>query len=236
MYIDKRFSGEIGKEYQLFKLSVPHHGELQNLIKDLIKKFVVKKKAKEIEVVECGTGIGYTTLRIIEASKKIKLVSVDNELVMQEQAINNLSKFSKRITYVNNDILSYLKTLEDKSVEIFVSAMTIHNFEEQYRLDIFSEIGRALKPGGLFINGDIFNHQDRMTHVKNLTEQILAFDEIDKVGRKDLKEFWIHHYLEDELKRMTIENQIGVLAKVGIKASCTYTRRMEAIVAGNKKS
>ena len=227
----KRFHGLAGQEYDLFRLVCPHLDEFQAKVGETLKKRAIK------EVLEIGCGTGITTRVILNAKKTVKVIAIDNEKNMIQQARKNISR--KRVRFVLQDALAFLKKLPDDSIEVVASAFTIHNFHRNYRLQVFKEIHRVLKKGGLFVNGDKYVHDDPKRFKKELRWQFNKFREVyDSLGRPDLRKEWIKHYAEDARPQLIMKE--GVFKKqmkdIGFwKIKRVYRKRTEAVYVAEKR-
>ncbi|MDQ5939838.1 MAG: hypothetical protein QG557_786, partial [Pseudomonadota bacterium] len=84
------FSGIIGKEYDMLNLICPQATKMSHLVGETLAQFAERKKNDTLNVVELGGGTGITTLALLNAAENTRILSVDNEPVMQEQAKNHL--------------------------------------------------------------------------------------------------------------------------------------------------
>lgn len=231
----KRFSDILGEDYRLFKLAVPHHDELQRCVGEQTSTLVSASKPPLI--LEGGAGTGITTSELLRANPTAHVLAVDNEEVTFHQARRVLGNESKRVTFVHSDLLEYLLSLDSHSVDVFASAWTLHNFTPKYRSFLFTEIARTLKPGGVFVNGDKYALNSIREHKRSLQKQIKQFGVFECLGRSDLKEEWIKHYLEDEEVKITESEQKSILKELGFtNIETTYRKGMEAIIVAQKQN
>lgn len=231
----KKFSEEIGEEYDIFPLAVPHYDEMQSRVGELINNYLATVPDRNIQIVEGGCGTGLTTRYLVEADPKITVVAIDNEKVMLEQAEKALAKYADRITFVQEDLLHSIAKMKD--VKIFVSGFCIHNLPPDYRRELFKEIGRALAPAALFINCDKIAHDNEDEHRQALKEQVEAFHVFTEHGKPELEDEWTKHYIElDDPIRLTETEQIDALSLAGFtNIEWVFRRRMDAIVQAIKK-
>jgi len=233
----KRFQGKIGEDYDLFSLSCPHHDELQGTIGKIIKQYLQNSDQETISVLEIGHGTGITSNIILSSDKRITLDAVDNESNMIVPASENLKEYEGRFSLITQDGLEYIKK-KSKSYDIFVSAFTIHNFEQDYRKQFLTEIYRVLKPDGIFINADKYVHNDNELQQKDLEWQIAKFKEVyDAINRPDLRDEWIKHYLEDLKEDVIMREQeaIQIIQKLGFKnIQKRFRKHMEAVIYAQK--
>jgi len=237
--IDKRFYGKAGGEYDLFKLACPHYEELHKTLGETLREAFESSDKESIIVLEIGCGTGFTTEIILKSDPRIKVIAVDNEEVMINQAKRLLSDYSSegRVTFVHEDCLGYLKSLQENSVDAFVSGFTLHNFDQDFRSELIIELFRVLRNGGLFINADKYAQESKKEHQKELDWQLKQFnDKFSEINRADLKEEWTKHYLEDN-DNSTIMNESEAIKKMQmagfVDVRKIYRKHMEAIMVAS---
>jgi ubiquinone/menaquinone biosynthesis C-methylase UbiE len=219
---DAMFSGVIGQEYQMLKLICPFAAEMSRLVGVEVGTYC-QHKSEPQSVLELGGGTGITTLSVLSADERIKVLSVDNEPVMQNQAKQNLQAWidNGRLAFSTDDALSALRKLEDASFDIVASAYTLHNFEADYRLLVIQEIFRVLKLGGQFINGDRYALDDINAHTRCTQKEVFGyFKVLTEINRLDLLEHWIIHLFSDESENHIMRESVAVkqLNEVGFQA------------------
>jgi len=209
---DAMFAGIMGEEYALLKLICPLATEMSRLVGEEVAAYVEKRPDTQ-QLVELGGGTGVTTLSLLTASDRVRILSVDNEPTMQNQARRSLEAWvdSGRLQFCLKDALSALQDLDADSVDIVASAYTLHNFENQYRERVIGEIYRVLKPGGLFANGDRYALDDGLAHTR-LTQQEVAgyFKVLNDMQRPDLLEQWVLHLFSDESEPRIMRESVAL--------------------------
>ena len=178
---EKRFSGKIGEDYDLFKRASSHHDEFQyNGGLELLKYFINQSK-EEINVLEIGCGTGITTGIILRADRRIKLTSIDSEKVMIDQSKTKLKLFKKdRLKFILDDAFEYLQKTKEDTFDAVVSAYTIHNFERNYRELVLKEIYKKLRESGLFINADKYYFGNTTKDKRHSDWQLKRFNQFDQ--------------------------------------------------------
>ncbi len=235
----RRFCEVTGKEYDLFPLSVlggPEGYEaFQQQVALLAKGLLEQSFPCEVwQVVEGGCGTGHTTRLLLETMSGISLTAIDNEPVMLAQSKQHVSEAN--VTWVEADILAFLRSQPTGSCDAFVSAFTLHNLAPSDRQALIREVGRVLKKGGVYVNGDKVAQDNEDRHTRCLNEQMEAFRIFDTVGRPDVRAEWEVHYRADDAIRFTEAEQTECLVEAGFDAvEVSFRRRMDVITAAVKK-
>ncbi|MFT7616278.1 MAG: tRNA (cmo5U34)-methyltransferase [Candidatus Woesearchaeota archaeon] len=234
----KRFHKKLGKDYDLLIAAMPSYEELQNTLGTQIGNHTHAKNSKSLQVLEIGCGTGLTTAQILAADQRLEIDSIDNEPVMLKQAKDDLASKNNRVTLIQQDALTYLKSAQPQTYDVIASAFTLHNFHHSYRTKVLQQIYRVLKPDGLFVNADKYAQDDLIKHNKELAWQLKQFDDVFlPANRVDLRDEWVKHYEEDnEIEIVMIEGKtIDEMKNMGFKNLKTVWRKhMEAIVVAHK--
>ncbi len=234
---DTRFSGNLGKEYDIFYQAVPYllglEKELGKILKEYIDKHWPQDFDGKIMVYDGGCGTGTTTEVALEADKRIHVIAIDNESVMLSQAREKLQKYKDRVTFIEADLLEAVKGFKD--IQVFVSGFTIHNLSLAYRANLFKELGRVIVPCGLFINVDKVARNDETMHQKDLQAEFEMFKYFGKHGHPELEKGWTEHYLEDDKIRLTEKEYKDALENSGFKDVRFQSREYIDVIAITEK-
>ena len=159
---DARFAEALGgSEYEDLLIAVEYYNEFQAETGKALQEYITEycHDQESIQVLEAGPGTGITTLELLKADPRVKVVSVDNEPKMLDAVKARFAKMEglpERVSFVLADILSFLETVEDGSLDAFASVYTLHNFTPAFRRQVIELIAKKPKQGGIFINGDKF--------------------------------------------------------------------------------
>lgn len=192
---EHRYRGILADEYRLVKLSYPHIDEFQGKVGERIRRYSEIHGEASLRILEIGCGDGLTTDVILSASEHICLVAIDIESEMIKRAEENLSgwKGNRHFELIMADALTYLRSVPEGSFDIVASAWTLHNLNTSYRLSVLKSIYKALKPKGLFVNGDKFAPSDDLHHEHLVTQMKRFFDAYIPIGQYEfLRDFVIH--------------------------------------------
>lgn len=209
---DALFSGVIGENYEMLNLICPLAVKMSHLVGETLNNYA-QNQNETLMVVELGGGTGITTLALLNACENVRILSVDNEPVMQEQAKKALTQWvdSAQLAFSPNDALTALKNLPNASVDVIASAYTFHNFERAYREQVIQEMFRVLKTGGMFINGDRHALDDISAHTFETQKEVAEYFRILIAENKlDLLQHWIIHLFNDESENYIMRESIAL--------------------------
>jgi ubiquinone/menaquinone biosynthesis C-methylase UbiE len=194
----ERFSGDFGKNYDIFHEAVPWHEEFQDSIVKVLKDAFIGKN--DITLLEAGFGTGLTTKKVLEQLPEAHITAIDNVALMEEKTKEYIpDDMLKNTHFVIGDLLEELQKIATGSIDGFYSGYVLHNIEKETRANIFNEIYRVLKPGGVFVNGDRIAHDDieeEKVALANAIDNCGVF--IKKYNNADFYLEWVRHYLRDE--------------------------------------
>lgn len=236
---DALFSGVIGQDYHLLKQLSPLSIKMSELVGHAVAARALTPE-QTLDVVELGGGTGITTLAILSAHPQIKLLSVDNEPVMQNQAKQRLHEWfvQQKLLFCGNDALTALRALPDASVDVVASAYTLHNFVNDYRVLVIKEIWRVLKPGGQFINGDRYALDDIVLHTRLTQEEVSRyFNILIGLNKLDVLEHWIVHLFSDESENHLMRETpaLAQLKAIGFSdIQLSHRQQVNALVTATK--
>ena len=196
---DNLFTGPIGAEYDMLRLMCPNHALLARRVGETVGAW--RPESGPLSGLEIGCGTGISTLALLAARDNLTLIAIDSAAKMLEQAKVNLAQYvsAHRVRFVESDALSALRAQQDASLDVVASNYAIHNFRDDYRAAVIDDIFRALKPGGLFVNGDRYALDDRAAHLADTQTMVRRWFKLFRdMNRLDLLEDWIVHLYGDE--------------------------------------
>lgn len=245
---DARFAEILGgEEYDDLLIALEFYNEFQNQTGKTLKEYIINncEGQESVRVLEAGPGTGITTLELLKADPRVKVVSVDNEPKMLDAVKGRFAKIDElkdRVEFVMADILHFLESCEDESFDAFASVYTLHNFTPDFRRKVIGLIAKKLKKGGIFINGDKYAESDE-AHAADLANEIKSFDkfetaaaEAEKAGDEEranhlrtLKREWTAHTMDDNHNKITVEEQNEMFAELGFK-DVEWGKRFDLVV------
>jgi tRNA (cmo5U34)-methyltransferase len=205
--------------------SIPHHKELHTEIVKYVRKNFVANKI--YSVLDLGVGTGLTSKLIQLELPKTEFDLVDFSKKMLDGAKKRLG--TKKVNYIFGD---YSKIKFKKKYDIIVSVIGIHHQNDKGKSILFKKIASLLKPGGVFIFGDLVTYKDQKIAALN---QALHFHHLveKSTDAKTLKEWAHHHLFLNNLA--TIEDQIEWLNGAGLKTKIILLKTNTALIICTKK-
>lgn len=232
---DARFAEVLGgEEYDDLLIALEFYDEFQSDTGKALKEYIVEHcpDAETLKVLEAGPGTGITTIELLKADPRVRVVSVDNEPKMLEAVkarFAQVAELKERVDFVQADILAFLESQEDNSFDAFASVYTLHNFTPEFRKKVIQLIAKKLKAGGLFVNGDKYAEDDVDNHRQDLENELNNFNKFIPAAEKAeqagdlaraqhlrlLKDEWSNHTLEDDKNKITVKEQEEMLEELG---------------------
>lgn len=115
-------------------------------------KFIEKNEIKTI--LEIGTAIGYSAIRMALVNKNIHIVSIERDQERYIEAVKNIKKFKldKRITLILGDALDLNVDLTDKFDMLFIDAA-----KGQYT-KFFNKFSKNIEDDGVIVSDNMNFH------------------------------------------------------------------------------
>ena len=118
-------------------------------------------RSENIRILDLGVGTGYLTHKIIEEFPNTSVVAIDAAEMMIDKAKIRLKEQLGQITFKAASFQELPDKIKDiTGLDAVVSAFALHHLLKEEKLKLFQYVHSILKPGGWFINCDIFNAVD----------------------------------------------------------------------------
>lgn len=161
------------------------------------------KKHQATNILEIGSAIGYSAIRMALVSPEIHVTTIERDDVRYEKAVKNIKDFGleKQIHIIHDD--AFAVELEDKYDLIFIDAA-----KSQY-IKFFEKFEKNLKPSGTIISDNLSFHG----LVEN-KEQIELSKNVKGLVRK-INEYieFLKNHSEFETTFFSVGDGIGVSVK-----------------------
>lgn len=155
-------------------------------------------------VLELGTGTGETSRRVLAHHPDARLVGVDESAQMMSVARDVLPAPA-----IEGLIVQGIEDpLPDGPFDLVISALTIHHLNGPGKADLFERVARVMRPGALFVMGDVIVPENPADAVTPLTPE---YDMPDR--REDLLDW---------------------LAAAGFEAGVTWTFKDLVVIRSTK--
>lgn len=163
------------------------------IMKDEGIKFLISfiKENKIKDILEIGTAVGYSAIRMASVSKDIKVTSIERDQERYLEAVKNIkqAKLEDRVDLIFNDALNV--KLNSKFDLIFIDAAKGKNIE------FFENFEKNLKSGGYIITDNLkfhgyvdMNLEDiESRNIRGLVRKIRKYVEFLKENKKYQTEF-----------------------------------------------
>ncbi len=187
------------------KRVIPGYEDLHRTIEQSLTEFTATHAITK--VLDLGIGTGITAERIMKLVPDAELTAVDFSDAMLQGAKRRLQNY--KVQWITGD---YAEVDFGKDFDVVISVIGMHHQTHEGKQAMFKKIFNALKPGGVFLFGDLMTHKDEKKaalsdakHYHSLVEQ--AIDETTLTE-------WAHHHKFLNLLA-PVEDQIQWLKEVG---------------------
>lgn len=204
--------------------AIPYHKEIHRQIAAYIQKHF--KRDYAYSVLDLGAGTGITSRIIKDILPKTHFDLVDFSQRMLNGAKKQLG--NKNVHYIKTD---YARMKFDCKYNIILSVIGFHHQTHAGKKRLIKKIYRALKPGGVFVLGDLVTYRNKLVAATN---NALHFHHLveKSSNRKTLAE-WAHHHMF--LNRLeAIEDLEAWMGDIGFKIIKKYHRFNTALIIGKK--
>ena len=200
--------------------SIPFHKEIHTLIAEFLKKNF--KADREYSVLDLGAGTAITTKLIQDKLPKSTFDIVDFSKTMLDGAKKKMG--TKNVRYFLEDF-SQMKF--DRQYDIIVAVIGVHHQTHAGKKRLFKLIYKQLKPGGVFIFGDLVTYKD--DHKKALNHAKHFKHLVDYSTDEKTLEEWAHHHMF--LNNLApIEDQLEWLEEAGFKNKTAFLKFNTALL------
>lgn len=160
---------KVSKRYEEYFLDTmhSHNDRVLNLLTKEIRKKQEKEDNHRLQILDLACGTGYNSRYLQGKGVDGDYTLVDLSKGMLQEARANGMEFSK-VTYVNRDMLSFLKSSPNASFDIIICMWAI---KYQPPKKIIVECERVLKDGGLMVS--IVNTADTLPQMRRLYPKLL---------------------------------------------------------------
>ncbi|MEM4215322.1 MAG: methyltransferase domain-containing protein [Candidatus Pacearchaeota archaeon] len=188
------------KKFSKWNKSVPRYNEFQKMIVECI----TKTPSEKIDVLDLGIGKGGTAIPLLNKFTNANYEGVDNS----DEAIQNSKRTLKKFKNVLLVLEDFLNFETDKRFDVIIAALSFHHLEKKDKINLLKKIKKWLKPGGIFIWGDIVKLEDEKMDKKaadyfeEYRNAVLTEEEKNKIKEHIKKGIHVFNTI-DEMKHMS---------------------------------
>lgn len=146
-------------------------------------------------VLELGCGTGNDSARLAGAGYSVTAADVSGEAIGQARA-----RFGSMVTFLVADVTRPLP-FPDKGFDAVMSNVALHMFPDRVTRVVFAEVGRLVRPGGLFVF-HVNALEDRPLRARNLPARELEPDYVAEESGQTM-----HFFSEPYLRELLSEWQ-----------------------------
>lgn len=204
--------------------AIPFHKEVHARIALLLGQRY--KRSAAVRVLDLGVGTGITSAFVRQVLPQCRLDVVDFSKRMLDHCRRKLG--GERVRYRLGD---YSQLTFKDAYDMVVSVVGVHHQTDAGKRKLFKKIFRLLKPGGVFIFGDLVTYKDEDAAAYN---QALHFHHLVQCAsdKKALAEWAHHHLFLNDLA--PIEAQVRWLKEAGFKVKVEFLKMNTALLVCEK--
>jgi tRNA (cmo5U34)-methyltransferase len=156
--IREHFEKEAAVFDRLFFKVMPYYEEMMTAVVDSLPF----AKGGKLSFCDLGCGTANLTLKLLAGFPRSRVSCVDMAERMIEAAKLKTAGYGPRVSFWQGDIRDF----RYGSYDAVVSSLVLHHLEKKEKPAFYRKLLRALKPGGVFFNIDIFLSPD--PHLQSL--------------------------------------------------------------------
>jgi len=234
----KQFWDNMAEEYDLLRIVYPYLDRFQDSVLLALQENSRGWGGRKMRGLEIGCGTGDTTWKILLGVPGVELTAVDKSPDMIELAKKKIKspQLKANVRFEEGDALDVTHSFEEGEFDFVVSSWTVHNFDPQYRRDVFGEVECILKEGGLFVLADKIAYDNPKLHRKSYEFMKNRYDLLRKLGKPEVAQHWLkHNEFDNQPERRLTESRVrSELRNVGFRdirkvfrqqVDATYTAR-----------
>lgn len=169
---------KVSKKYEQYFLDImhPHNDRVLHLLEKEIRKRQNNQDNNRLQILDLACGTGYNSRYLISKGIDADYTLVDLSKGMLHAARENMD--STKVTFVNQDMLSFLKETSNDSFDIVICMWAI---KYQPPKKVINECKRVLKKGGLM--AVIVNTADTLPQMRKLYPKLVMHNwrKVEKV-------------------------------------------------------
>ena len=181
-YLENLLPASSGAADVLEKYAEINHVPIINRSSMHMINLILKMKQPE-KILEVGTAIGYSALRMLEGASKANIVTIEKDANRYQEAITNIKeqKRDNQIEVIFGDAAEVMQELAEKKLQydvIFIDAA-----KGQYQV-YFDLADKMLMPGGVLITdnvlfrGMVFSNEEVPKKYKTLVRKLRSYNEM----------------------------------------------------------
>ncbi|MGB0909140.1 MAG: class I SAM-dependent methyltransferase [Nitrospirales bacterium] len=221
----KQFFDSIVEGYdQAIELCVPRYDEMLWAI-----VYYLPSGWKPLNILELGCGSGNLSELVAKMFPRANLCLIDQSEKFLSSCRSRLQKY-KTIEYIHADF-SEMK-FEPSTFDLVVSSIAIHHLLDTEKFNMFNNIHRWLRPGGVLAFSDQYagaTNDLYQKHIKQWKQE--AIDQ--GLGQKKWKQ-WMDHQKEHDC-HVPLHTQIQWLQRIGYASvDCTWRYLLWTVLHSQK--
>ncbi len=147
MTVGQAFDQSVETYDNWMKLALPSYDEIFSTATELIPF----DETETIEVLDLGAGTGLFSEQVFVKYPRGQFVLYDLAPKMLDIARKRFKQYAKQFEYAVVDYRDFQST---RKYDLVISSLSIHHLSNSEKKNLFGQVHRSLKDGGVFINVD----------------------------------------------------------------------------------
>lgn len=182
----------------------------------------------EISVLELGSGTGYVTEMVLRANPAAAVTCIDMDPAML--AVARRKETLRGVSFLEGDIRD---VWPDDRFDLVVTSLCLHHLPDPDRAAVVARVHETLRPGGVFVNGDVFKGATPEEEEENCRLWRLAMAETGLPA--DEAAAMLARREQNAAGLDTLPGYLQKMNAAGFgRIACPYRHSIYAIVAGDR--
>jgi trans-aconitate methyltransferase len=161
---------------------------------------------------DLACGPGAISQRLLQRFPEVQCVAVDYDPVLLAIGKGALGTMGDRLRWVEADLMqgSWIDQLGDTQIDAVLSTTALHWLPSDRLVGLYQQIGKLLRPGGIFLNGDDLQFPPHLPTFQTLAKTVQANQEQDAFQvqqQEDWQNWWQAIAQEADLADLLAERQ-----------------------------
>ncbi len=122
--------------------------------------------------IDLACGPGSLSQRLLQRFPQAKCIAIDFDPVLLAMGQANLGNFDDRLQWLEADlmVLDLGEKYADAQIDAVLSTTALHWLPTTRLIEVYQQLGKCIRPGGVFLNGDNIPFPSRLGRFQQVSE------------------------------------------------------------------